>query len=339
MSNSRQPGPLPSLRGQPSNPGSSVSANHRIPQPNHNRFGTFCKFKKHTAAAIALITLAVTVVTLLPSFWGATYAKEALELARWTARKDYIEACQEVSNLNMSPALRISISDTFLKYLNGSSIRCQQALEDELPPPPGLNGIQVRSLEDLQLKILMFRIESPDKGRNHIPLPLRRWLLVGMGLLALVMTCKLAGCRRLMRTARTSFGLLARHLGADSRSLRPLVENHTSEGDFGHSEPITSRIRRRDPALDSSSNEPASKTVARAMASGNDQGNGPEAKVRPVYQSVFSRRGTFLSHRLPSHEMFMEEQWWPPPANYWGVTLGSRRGWSGGYVDDDRGWG
>ena len=106
MSNSRQPGPLPSVRGQPSNPGSSDSANQSnlpppVTQPNHKRFCLFCKFDKYIAAAIALITLTVAMVTLLPSFRGATYAKEALELARWTARKDYIEACQEVSNLNL----------------------------------------------------------------------------------------------------------------------------------------------------------------------------------------------------------------------------------------------
>ena len=35
----------------------------------------------------------------------------------------------------------ISISDSFLKYLARSSVSCQQALESELPPPPGLNEI------------------------------------------------------------------------------------------------------------------------------------------------------------------------------------------------------
>lgn len=73
-----------------------------VPQPNHNRFWPICKFRNHIAVTISLITLAVTLVTLLPSFWGAEYGKEALELARWTARKDYIEACQEVSNSNLA---------------------------------------------------------------------------------------------------------------------------------------------------------------------------------------------------------------------------------------------
>ena len=88
---------------------------------------------------IALITLIITVVSLLPSFRGAEYAKDALELARWTARKDYIEACHEVSdskrpsgfldlyNLSLMP---------ILKHLNRSSIDCQQALEEGVAPPP-----------------------------------------------------------------------------------------------------------------------------------------------------------------------------------------------------------
>ena len=106
MSNSLQPRPLPSVPVQPSNPGSSGSTNQAlpprpVPHPNHNRFCRFCKNRNHIAAAIALITLTVTAITLLPSFWGAKYGKEALELARWTARKDYIEVCQEVSDSNL----------------------------------------------------------------------------------------------------------------------------------------------------------------------------------------------------------------------------------------------
>ena len=49
--------------------------------------------------------LVVAVVALLPSFGGAKYAEEALEIARWTARKDYIEACQEVSRSNLGSGL------------------------------------------------------------------------------------------------------------------------------------------------------------------------------------------------------------------------------------------
>ena len=113
MSNSRQPEPLPSVPVQPSNPGSSVSTNHNIlprpvPRPNHNRFHPFRRFKPHIAAAIALITLTVTTITLLPSFWGAKYGREALELARWTAWKDYIEACQKVSDSNLGSGFSTS---------------------------------------------------------------------------------------------------------------------------------------------------------------------------------------------------------------------------------------
>ena len=115
MSNPIQPRPRPSVSGQPSNSGSSVPATQNIPprpvpHPNHNRFCSSCRLRKHIAAAIALITLTVTTVTLLPSFWGAKYGKDALELARWTARKDYIEACQEVNDSNPGSGLSISPS-------------------------------------------------------------------------------------------------------------------------------------------------------------------------------------------------------------------------------------
>ena len=53
--------------------------------------------KIHLGAAIGLLTLVVTIVSLLPSFAGGRYGKKTLELALWTAQKDYIEACQEVS--------------------------------------------------------------------------------------------------------------------------------------------------------------------------------------------------------------------------------------------------
>ena len=83
---------------------------HPVPRPNHNRFCSFRRFKPHIVAALALITLTVTTVTLLPSFWGAKYGREAIELARWTARKDYIEACQEVSDSNLSSGFSTSPS-------------------------------------------------------------------------------------------------------------------------------------------------------------------------------------------------------------------------------------
>ena len=115
MTNSRQPGPLPSVPVQPSNPGSKVSTIQNIllrpvPRPNHNPFYSFRRSKPHIAAAIALITLTVTTITLLPSFWGAKYGKDALALARWTAWKDYIEACQEVSDSNLGSGFSTSLS-------------------------------------------------------------------------------------------------------------------------------------------------------------------------------------------------------------------------------------
>ena len=55
--------------------------------------------KLYLGAAIGTLTLIVTIVSLLSSFAGDRYSREALELALWTARKDYVEACQTVCRL------------------------------------------------------------------------------------------------------------------------------------------------------------------------------------------------------------------------------------------------
>ena len=55
--------------------------------------------KRHLGAAISILAVIVTVISLLPSFAGSRYGKATLELALWTAKKDYVEACQMVSSL------------------------------------------------------------------------------------------------------------------------------------------------------------------------------------------------------------------------------------------------
>lgn len=96
--------PLRSIPTLPLNSSSSFSAlaaHQPRPnsQPNRSRYYSYAgRFRFHIAAVIALITLIITIVSLSPSFRGVEYAKEALELARWTAWKDYIEACHEVSD-------------------------------------------------------------------------------------------------------------------------------------------------------------------------------------------------------------------------------------------------
>ena len=63
----------------------------------------------YLGAAIGLLTLIVTIISLLPSFAGGKYGKEALELALWTARKDYVEACQTVSRLRITARLVMKV--------------------------------------------------------------------------------------------------------------------------------------------------------------------------------------------------------------------------------------
>lgn len=112
-------------------------------QPNRSRYYSYAgRFKFHIAAVIALITLIITIISLLPSFRGAEYAKDALKLARWTARKDYTESCHEVSDSKRPSGfldLYKSSLMPVLKYLNRSSIGCPHALEDGLAPPPALS--------------------------------------------------------------------------------------------------------------------------------------------------------------------------------------------------------
>ena len=127
----------------------------------------------------------------------------------------------------------------------------------------------MRSLEDLQLKVLMFSIDPPNEGPNYIPSPPHLWLFVGMVFFVHLMTYKLAGRRHLMHTARTPFRHLARHLRPDSPPSRPLVEILTSRGDFDHREPIIARSSLRDPAHNSLPNNHSLKRiqVPKTMAS------------------------------------------------------------------------
>lgn len=51
-------------------------------------------FWSHVMVAAPLL---IAIVTLWPTFTGSADTKKATELAKWTARKDFIEFCQSVS--------------------------------------------------------------------------------------------------------------------------------------------------------------------------------------------------------------------------------------------------
>ena len=136
----------------------------------------------------------------------------------------------------------------------------------------------MRSLEDLQLKVLQLRIDAPNKDPDHVPLPPHWWLLVGMGFTALVMTCKLARRRRLMHTARTPFGLPVEHLRLNSSWLRLLDENRRSTNDPLYSEPIGSSDYEDSGwsapfRAESRGHEPAPKKVSNVTATGYERGH------------------------------------------------------------------
>ena len=78
----------------------------------------------YLGAAIGLLTLIVTIVSLLPSFAGGRYGKEALELALWTARKEYMEACQTVSRLRGRGRLVMDVDGCLELTLVPQSYEC-----------------------------------------------------------------------------------------------------------------------------------------------------------------------------------------------------------------------
>jgi hypothetical protein len=50
-----------------------------------------------TGWVIAFFSLIVAIVSLLPGFNGQELSKKALELAEWTAFKDYMQQCKDAS--------------------------------------------------------------------------------------------------------------------------------------------------------------------------------------------------------------------------------------------------
>lgn len=60
------------------------------------RFGTWISENKMAAAGwvVALLSLIITAVSILPSFRSESISQRALELAEWTALKDFIDNCR-----------------------------------------------------------------------------------------------------------------------------------------------------------------------------------------------------------------------------------------------------
>lgn len=62
------------------------------------------KKRKLSVEAIAIIgcvvasfSLIITIVALLPSFKGEQLARKELQLAQWTASKEYLQRCEELA--------------------------------------------------------------------------------------------------------------------------------------------------------------------------------------------------------------------------------------------------
>ncbi|CAG9996471.1 unnamed protein product, partial [Clonostachys byssicola] len=86
-----------------------------------------------TGWAIAILGLLFAATSLGPGFESQNLSKQALELAQWTALKDYIAQCQSAADSGVIKP------------------ECDEALASTLPPPPHVN------------------FESPGTDRSLIP--------------------------------------------------------------------------------------------------------------------------------------------------------------------------
>lgn len=70
-----------------------------------------------TGWALAISGLIFAAISLGPGFESPNLSKQALELAQWTALKDYIEQCQSAAVGNCAPCSRLATIDPFLTNL------------------------------------------------------------------------------------------------------------------------------------------------------------------------------------------------------------------------------
>ncbi|KAF2187209.1 hypothetical protein K469DRAFT_570897 [Zopfia rhizophila CBS 207.26] len=108
--------PQPSFTPQDSQPHSLQSSS------SWKSFRSTITFSEKTTSqlgwAIACLSVVITIVALSPAFKSQTAAEKALQIAEWTALKDYIEDCRE--------ELAAGIE----------SQACLKAMKATLPPPP-----------------------------------------------------------------------------------------------------------------------------------------------------------------------------------------------------------
>lgn len=107
----------------------ALSMSHLMSQLKANAWvKTLCKavsslknikagFWSHVMIATPLL---VAILTLWPTFAGSAEAEKATELAKWTARKDFIEFCQSVSPYNSRDSMQST--DLELESSTGSPL-------------------------------------------------------------------------------------------------------------------------------------------------------------------------------------------------------------------------
>ncbi|VUC37953.1 unnamed protein product, partial [Clonostachys rosea] len=100
-------------------------------------------------------------ISLLPSFNSQDLSKQALELAQWTALKDYIDKCHSAAD-----------SGTI-------SPECNEALSSTLPPPP---HVKLNSSTPLISRALA---ELFERHETYLPLTTPRWPLAPQSILVL----------------------------------------------------------------------------------------------------------------------------------------------------------
>ncbi|KAF2636355.1 ankyrin [Massarina eburnea CBS 473.64] len=110
---------LPPTETEEANPPSSTSLRSSL---SWKSFRSSISMTEKTSAklgwVIALLSVIFTIITLSPAFKSQGMSEKALELAQWTALKDYIEECRE--------ELAAGIQ----------SQACLRAMKANIPPPP-----------------------------------------------------------------------------------------------------------------------------------------------------------------------------------------------------------
>ncbi|CAJ0542613.1 Ff.00g001660.m01.CDS01 [Fusarium sp. VM40] len=85
---------------------------------------------------VALLSLVVTIIAMVPGFRSESMSQRALELAEWTALKDFIENCKQDHVGNGSILVRDNANTLFISKLAWPRLLAKQLLHSHFHPRP-----------------------------------------------------------------------------------------------------------------------------------------------------------------------------------------------------------